>query len=94
MLFESKLPCPSQPSIDVFSYLFDVGRRSYPRDRLIYRVDKSDESLTLEELEQKSRRLANAIVTKYEIKSNDVVAIFAKDRVSQVFCIRMSRHRC
>lgn len=81
MLFESKLPCPPRPSSDVFNYIFHHGRRAYPWHRVIYRDDQTGMTLTLAELEEKSRRLANSIVTNYDIKPNDVVAILAKDKV-------------
>lgn len=81
MLFESKLPCPPRPSSDAFNYIFHLGRRSYSRDRVIYRVNQTDITLTLAELEDKSRRFANSLVTDYDIRPNDVVAIFAKDKV-------------
>lgn len=44
-------------------------------------MDQTDTTLTLAELEDKSRRFANSLVTDYEIRPNDVVAIFAKDKV-------------
>ena len=81
MLFESKLPCPPRPSGDVFNYIFHYGRRAYPWQRILYRVDSTEETLTLAELEEKSRRFANAIVTQYNIKPNDVVGIVARDMV-------------
>ncbi len=81
MLFESKLPCPARPSSDVFNYIFHHGRRAYPWQRVIYRVDKTNKTLTLAELEDRSRRFASSIISEYDIKPNDVVAIFAKDEV-------------
>lgn len=80
MIFESKLPCPSRPSCDVFN-IFHLGRRWYPWHRVLYRVDKVTTTLTLAQLEEKSRRFADSIVRTYDIKSNDVVAILAKDKV-------------
>lgn len=82
MIFESKLPRPPRPSSDVFNYIFNLQRRAYPRNRVIYRVDQTNTTLTLAELEEKSRRFANAIVARYDIRPNDVVGIFARDKVS------------
>lgn len=81
MIFESKLPLPSVPKTDVFNYIFHQGRRPYPWSRVLYRVDQTGETLTLAELEEKSRRLADALRSEYEIMPKDVVGIFAKDRV-------------
>lgn len=81
MIFESKLPCLIRPSSDALNYIFRLGRRSYSRDRAIYRFDQTDTTLNLAELEDKSRRFANSLVTDYEIRPNDVCAIFAKDKV-------------
>ncbi len=81
MIFESKLPCPSRPSRDVFNYIFHLGRRWYPWHRVLFRVDKATATLTLAQLEDKSRRFADSIVRTYNIKPNDVVAILARDKV-------------
>lgn len=81
MIFNSRLPCPSQPSSDVFNYIFHNGRRAYPWQRVVYRMDQSQQTLTLAELEAKSRRFADSIVRAYEIKPNDVVAILARDKI-------------
>ncbi|GMG13528.1 unnamed protein product [Aspergillus oryzae] len=80
MIFESKLPLPPVPSCDAFNYIFHHGRRNYSTDRVLYRVDGTDETLTFEELEQKSRQFADAIREYYDIMPNDVVAILAKDK--------------
>ena len=48
----------------------------------MYRVDGTDESLTLAQLEDQSLRFARAINKKYGIKPNDVVSIVAKDKVT------------
>lgn len=81
MLFNSRLPCPSPASGDVFNYIFHYGRRAYPWQRIIYRVDGTNETLTLAELEEKSRCFADSLVRTYGIKPNDVVAILARDKV-------------
>ncbi|OOO09378.1 AMP-dependent synthetase and ligase [Aspergillus oryzae] len=81
MIFESKLPLPPVPSCDAFNYIFHHGRRNYSTDRVLYRVDGTDETLTFEELEQKSRQFADAIREYYDIMPNDVVAILAKDKI-------------
>ncbi|KAI9730842.1 MAG: hypothetical protein M1834_005560 [Cirrosporium novae-zelandiae] len=79
MLFQSKLEKLPAPSTDVFDYIFHQGRRDYPRDRVLYRVDETGEELTLEELEEKSRKLADVLVDTYGIHPGDVIAIFASD---------------
>lgn len=81
MLFQSRLPCPSRPSADAFNYIFHHGRRVYPWHRVVYRVDQSQDTLTLAELEEKSRRFADSIARAYDIKPNDVVGILASDKV-------------
>ncbi|KAL2129013.1 hypothetical protein VTI74DRAFT_8352 [Chaetomium olivicolor] len=53
-MFESKLPMPPLPSSDVFNYIFHYGRQAYPWSRVIYRVDGTDEILTLAQLEDQT----------------------------------------
>lgn len=84
MVFESFLEKPPLPASDVFNYVFHYGRRSYPWSRVLYRVDGTDESLTLAQLEEKSRRFARALKKKYRLQPNDVVSIAAKDKVRQI----------
>ena len=81
MLFESNLPRPPPPSSDVFNYIFHHGRRAYPWHRVLFRIDQTNITLTLSELEEKSRRFADSIVRRYKIKPNDVVGILARDKV-------------
>jgi 4-coumarate--CoA ligase len=84
-MFESRLEAPPLPSCDIFNFVFHVGRRPYPWNRVIYRVDGTDETLTLAQLEEKSRRFARAITKKYGIRPNDVVSIAAKDKVQYLY---------
>lgn len=81
MVFFSRLPKPSPPGTDVFNYVFHAGRNNYPRDRVLYRVDETGETLTLEQLEEKSRRFADILSTKYGIKPNDVISFLADNTV-------------
>lgn len=81
MVFYSKLPKPAPPSSDVFNFIFHEGRENYPRNRILYRVDGTDETLTLEELEGKSRKFASVLIKRYAIKPNDVVAFLANNKV-------------
>ncbi|KAL9125724.1 MAG: hypothetical protein Q9217_005116 [Psora testacea] len=83
MLFKSKLPSLSRPTSDIFNYIFHHGRRAYPWHRMIYRVDQTDITSTLAGLEEKSRQVARSIVSTYDIKPNDVVAIFVETRLEQ-----------
>jgi 4-coumarate--CoA ligase len=83
MVFLSKLPGISRPHVDVFTYLMSA-RRSYPKDRIMYRVDSPDETLTLAELERKSRQVAQYLHEQFDIKAGHVVAICARDTVSIV----------
>lgn len=80
-MFESKFPLPLVPKTDVFNYIFHHGRRPYPWSRVLYRVDNTGETLTLAELESKSRRLASVLRAEYDIMPKDVVGILAKDKV-------------
>ncbi|KAH6634756.1 AMP-binding enzyme domain protein [Chaetomium sp. MPI-SDFR-AT-0129] len=80
-MFESKLPLPPLPTSDVFNYIFHYGRRAYPWSRVVYRVDGTDETLTLAQLEDQSLRLARALKKKYGIKPNDVISIAARDGI-------------
>ena len=48
-------------------------------------MDKTGETLTLAELESKSRRLASVFQTEYDILPKDVVGILAKDKVQALF---------
>ena len=81
MIFDSKLPLPPVPSTDAFSYVFYQGRREYPKNRVLYRVDGTDQTLTYAQLEKKSLQFADAIRQRYDLKANDVVGILAKDKV-------------
>ncbi|KAJ5770377.1 uncharacterized protein N7511_002428 [Penicillium nucicola] len=81
MIFSSRLPLPPVPQCDVFNYIFHHSRRDYPRSRVLYRIDGTDEQLTLAELEAQSRRMALVLRTQYNIKPQDVVAIFAYDKI-------------
>lgn len=83
MIFQSKLQGLSAPTDDVFNYVFSQ-RNGYPRDRVLYRMDHSDGTLTLEQLEEQSRQFASVLVTAYSIKPGDVVAILASDTVSEM----------
>lgn len=83
MIFQSKLQGLSTPTDDVFNYVFS-RRNDYPRDRVLYRMDDSNETLTLEQLEEQSRKFASVLVTTYSIKPGDVVAILASDTVSEI----------
>lgn len=81
MIFKSELPGLLTPTDDVFNYIFS-RRNDYPRDRVLYRMDETNETLTLEQLEDRSRKFAYVLVTTYSIKPGDVVAILASDTVS------------
>lgn len=81
MIFQSKLLGLQTPADDVFNYVFS-RRNDYPRDRVLYQMDDTNETLTLEQLEEQSRKFAYALVTTYSIKTGDVVAILASDTVS------------
>lgn len=81
MIFDSLLPLPSLPQADVFSYIFRHGRRDYPKDRVLYQVDGTEETLTLGQLERQSQQLARRLKAEYQIQPQDVVAIFSHDLV-------------
>lgn len=81
MIFNSLLPLPSLPQADVFTYIFRHGRRDYPKDRVLYQVDGTEETLTLSQLEHRSLKLARHLRAEYQIQPQDVVAIFAHDLV-------------
>ena len=85
MLYRSKLPEVPVPSTDVFNYLFHVGRRTYPRSRVLYRVDDTGETINLAQLEEKCRRFASAVTSKFQIKAGDTIAVFASDSVNDPF---------
>lgn len=89
-MFESKLPLPPLPSSDVFNYIFHHGRRAYPWSRVVYRVDGTDDTLTLAQLEDQSLRLARALKKRYGIKPNDVISIAAKDKVVNSLLLKAS----
>jgi hypothetical protein len=82
MVFESKFPKVDPPSTDVFNFIFNTAREKYPKDKVLYRVHETGETLTLEELENKSLRLASVLVKKYGIKPNHVIAFLANNSVS------------
>ncbi|KAJ5908493.1 4-coumarate:CoA ligase [Penicillium taxi] len=81
MIFDSRLPLPPVPSTDAFSYIFGQSRREYPKNRVLYRVDGTDQTLTYAQLKKKSLQFADAIHKRYNLEPNDVVAILAKDKI-------------
>ncbi|KAL2812988.1 hypothetical protein BJX63DRAFT_432277 [Aspergillus granulosus] len=81
MVFTSHLPKISPPSTDVFNFVFNTGRDEYSRDRVLYRVHETGEALTLDELENRSRRFAQVLVTTYSIKPGEVVAFLANNSI-------------
>ncbi|CAI7571448.1 unnamed protein product [Penicillium palitans] len=81
MIFDSLLPLPPLPQADVFSYIFRHGRRDYPKDRVLYQVDGTEETLTLGQLKQRSLQLARHLKAEYQIQPQDVVAIFSHDLI-------------
>ena len=83
MVFFSKMADIGRPRVDVLTYLMSA-RRPYSKDRIMYRVDGTNETLTLAELEHKSRQLAQHLYNRFSIRAGDVVAICAKDTVSHV----------
>ena len=82
MKFISKLAGVARPRTDVFSYFFDA-RRPYPKDRVLYKEDKTEATLTLEQLEHRSRQFATILIEQFNIQIMDPVAILASDSVSQ-----------
>ncbi|KAG5820531.1 hypothetical protein H9Q74_008513 [Fusarium xylarioides] len=82
MVFESKFPKVDPPSTDVFNFIFNTAREKYPKDKILYRVHSTGETLTLEELENKSLRLASVLVKKYGIKPNNVIAFLANNSIN------------
>ena len=84
MKFVSKLAGVARPRTDVFSYLFDA-RRPYPKDRVMYREDKTNATLTLEELEHRSRQFAGVLVDRFNIQASDVVGILLTDSVCRIW---------
>ena len=91
MVFFSKMVEVGRPRVDVLTYLMSA-RRPYPKDRIMYRVDGTNETLTLAELERKNRQLAQHLYDNFGIRAGDVVAICAKDTVSPLpeLCIMFS----
>ncbi|KAL4783842.1 hypothetical protein BJX76DRAFT_368095 [Aspergillus varians] len=81
MVFTSLLPKIEPPATDVFNFVFNTGRDDYPRDRVLYRVHETGETLTLAELEGQSRRFAQVLVGKYGIKPDNVVAFLAHNSI-------------
>ncbi|KAF5263630.1 hypothetical protein FOXYS1_5596, partial [Fusarium oxysporum] len=82
MVFESKFPKVDPPSTDVFNFIFNTAREKYSKDKVLYRVHNTGETLTLEELENKSLRLASVLVKKYGIKPNNVIAFLANNSIN------------
>ena len=80
MKFISKLAGVAHPRTDVFNYILDA-RRPYPKDRVMYRDDRTNATLTLEELEHKSRQFARVLVDRFNVQPMDVVGILACDSV-------------
>ncbi|ENH62925.1 Putative 4-coumarate--CoA ligase 3 [Fusarium oxysporum f. sp. cubense race 1] len=82
MVFESKFPKVDPPSTDVFNFIFNTAREKYSKDKVLYRVYNTGDTLTLEELENKSLRLASVLVKKYGIKPNNVIAFLANNSIN------------
>lgn len=84
MVFESRFPKVDVPATDLFNFIFNAARENYSRDKILYRVHETGETLTLNELETQSRRLATVLVKKYGIKPHDVVAFLANNSVCNI----------
>lgn len=75
-MFESKLEQPPVLSTDVFNFVFHYGQQAYPWNKVLYRVDGTDGTLTLAQLEEQSRKLASALKENYNIEPGSVVSLF------------------
>lgn len=82
MIFSSALPEPQAPHSDVFTYIFHEGRHHYPSSQVVYRVHETQETLTLAQLEEDSRRFASVLHDDFNVRTGDVVTIFALNSVS------------
>lgn len=89
MIFQSRLSELEKPHQDVFNYIFS-HRREYSPDRVLFMTDDDQETLTLRQLEEKSRQFAYGLVTRYGIQPQDTVAILATDSVSIKFLSLMN----
>lgn len=83
MIFQSKLPSPARPALDVCSHIFE-SRRNYAPDRVLYKTDRNGETLTLAQLEQRCRKLAWTLVNRFGIKRGETVAVLARDSVRRL----------
>ncbi|KAL9593805.1 MAG: hypothetical protein Q9179_005689 [Wetmoreana sp. 5 TL-2023] len=79
---------PSRPTntgptwkIALASHIIAGKTQETPFDKRFVTGNKASDTLTLAELEEKSRRFANSITRTYDIKPNDVVGILARDKV-------------
>ncbi len=80
MIFQSMLPSPKRPALDVCSHIFE-SRRNYAPDRVLYKTDRNSETLTLAQLEQRCRKLAWTLVNRFGTKRGETVAVLARDSV-------------
>jgi acyl-coenzyme A synthetase/AMP-(fatty) acid ligase len=86
MKFVSKFAGVARPRRDVFNYIFEA-RRPYPSDRILYTEHETGATLTLGQLERKSRQLATALIDTYGVAPGDVIAILASDSVGAPYAI-------
>ncbi|ORY10766.1 AMP-binding enzyme domain-containing protein [Clohesyomyces aquaticus] len=81
---ESQISSKLAPSAaDTATTIFEskLAKPSLPGTMILYRVDGTDETLTLAKLEVKSRKFAVAVRNQFDIRPNDVVSIFARDKI-------------
>ncbi|KAF2621481.1 acetyl-CoA synthetase-like protein [Macroventuria anomochaeta] len=61
--------------------LYSLTGDAYPSDRVMYRVHETQDTLTLAQLEENSRRSASVLVEQLGIGVGDVVTIFALNSI-------------
>lgn len=81
MLYKSVVPRVPIPAIDLPRFLLRMAANHDP-DALAYMDTETKESITFGQLAQLTRQLGYGLVSKWDIKRQDIVAVFASNHVN------------
>ncbi|KAI9595306.1 hypothetical protein BDF19DRAFT_404406 [Syncephalis fuscata] len=77
MLHRSLYPDILLPQVDIFHFLFETDGRQKDVDKVIFVDGENHRKMTVSDVHKKSKRLANALHTKYNVKRGQRVAIYS-----------------
>jgi len=78
------------PEVDIPTFLFETERPkrfNYPRDRPLFIDAKTERSLSLDQLQDQSRRFGQGLKEQWGWKKGDVLCIFSVNRLDTAVVI-------